>query len=190
MRLRTLRPLVPVLTLAALGFAISSCGSSGGSSTSGAASSSAIPSEFKAVTSAPSDAQTGGKLTVLALGDIDYMDPGAAYYQFTYMLDGAVQSPLVGWKPDDTTTPSPLLATSYDISSDNKSLTFHLNPHVHFSPPVDRAVTSADSPEAGSATVAASRSTRTRGPLISMTNWLPCQKGLKFPRSSTAMTLK
>src|SRR5262249_5552978 len=43
-----------------------------------------------------------------------------------------------------TTTPSPLLATSYDISSDNKSVTFHLNPDVHFSPPVDRAVTSAD----------------------------------------------
>ena len=144
MRLRTLRPLVPVLALAVLGFAISSCGSSGGSSTSAAASSSAIPSEFKAVTSAPSDAQTGGKLTVLALGDIDYMDPGAAYYQFTYMLDGAVQSPLLGWKPDDTTTPSPQLATSYDISSDNKTLTFHLNPDVHFSPPVDRAVTSAD----------------------------------------------
>ncbi len=27
--------------------------------------------------------------TVVAAGDIDYLDPGAAYYQFTYMLDFA-----------------------------------------------------------------------------------------------------
>ena len=36
---------------------------------------SGIPSEFAAPTAAPDDARTGGDLTVLAAGDIDYMDP-------------------------------------------------------------------------------------------------------------------
>ncbi len=49
----------------------------------------AVPEEFAPVSAAPDGAKEGGELTVLAAGDIDYMDPGAAYYQFTYMVTQA-----------------------------------------------------------------------------------------------------
>ena len=100
MQLRRLRLLLPVPVLIVLAGVLSSCGSSGSStSASSSSASSAIPSQFQAPTAAPSDAKSGGHLTVLSEGDIDYMDPGAAYYQFTYMMDEATQRGLMGWQP-------------------------------------------------------------------------------------------
>src|SRR5213079_917539 len=142
MQLRRLRLLLPVPVLIVLAGVLSSCGGGGGSSTSSATS--AIPSQFQAPTAAPSDAKSGGHLTVLSEGDIDYMDPGAAYYQFTYQMDEATQRGLLGWQPADT-QPSPDLADGPpDVSSDDKTLTFHLKSGVKFSPPVNREVTSKD----------------------------------------------
>src|SRR3954470_23095069 len=124
MQLRRLRLLLPVPALIVLAGVLSSCGGGGSSSTSSATS--AIPSQFQAPTAAPSDAKSGGHVTVLAEGDIDYMDPGAAYYQFTYQMDEAVQRGLMGWQPADT-QPSPDLADGApDVSSDDKTITFHL----------------------------------------------------------------
>ena len=64
------------------------------------------------VTAAPATAKKGGTLTAIANGDVDYIDPGAAYYQPTYMIDLAVDSPLMGWPPNDTAAPVPLLASA------------------------------------------------------------------------------
>src|SRR5688572_11626997 len=66
--------------------------------------------EFEGATAPPDDAKKGGTLQVVAAGDVDYIDPGAGYYQFTYMLDFATQRTLVGWPPDETEEPQPDLA--------------------------------------------------------------------------------
>ena len=60
---------------------------------------------MRAVNAAPAGAKKGGTLTALANGDVDYIDPGAAYYQATYIVDLAVDSPLMGWPPNDTSAP-------------------------------------------------------------------------------------
>ena len=96
MRLKWLRLLVPVSAVLALAFVLSSCGSSRSGETSASSGGTGVPDEFAAVTAAPDNAKQGGDLTVLNEGDIDYMDPGAAYYQVTYTLDLAAQRGLLG----------------------------------------------------------------------------------------------
>jgi peptide/nickel transport system substrate-binding protein len=85
---------------------------------------------------APAGAKKGGTLTVLANGDVDYIDPGAAYYQPTYMIDLAADSPLMGWPSNDTAAPVPLLAASQPAVTDaGKTITFKIKPNIHYSPP-------------------------------------------------------
>ena len=103
-----------------------------------------VPEEFAPVTAAPDGAQQGGELLVLNEGDIDYMDPGAAYYQVTYSLTLATQRTLMGWPPN-ATQPAPDLADGQpQVTDGGKTITFKIRPGVHYSPPVDRAVTSQD----------------------------------------------
>ena len=105
----------------------------------------AVETEFPPSTEAPEDAQEGGTLEVISSGDVDYMDPGAAYYQYTYMITNAMHRTLVGWRPADTEEPTPDLAEEEpEISEDGRTITFTLREGVSFSPPVDREVTSAD----------------------------------------------
>jgi peptide/nickel transport system substrate-binding protein len=87
----------------------------------------------------------GGTLTVLSNGDVDYIDPGAAYYQFTFIFDYAIQRPLFSYKPEDTTKAVPdFAAAEPQISSDGKTITIKVRQGVKFSPPVNRAATSKD----------------------------------------------
>jgi peptide/nickel transport system substrate-binding protein len=90
--------------------------------------------------------QKGGKLTVLNVGDFEYIDPGAAYYQFDYMVHYATQRPLYYYRPDQTTQPpTPDLAEGpWKISDGGKRVTVKLKKGVKFSPPVDREVKAAD----------------------------------------------
>jgi peptide/nickel transport system substrate-binding protein len=138
MKARTCVPIAVLLTGVTL---LVGCGGSDGSG----GSADEATRQFEAPTAAPTDAKQGGDLTVLAASDVDYIDPGAAYYQFTYMVTGATQSTLVGWAPDDIEEPTPLLATEEPtVSGDGKTITYHLRDDVKFSPPVNRTVTSAD----------------------------------------------
>src|SRR3954447_20159161 len=81
---------------------ISACGSDSGSS-----SAAGLENRFPPPTTAPDGAQKGGDLTVLAAGDVDYIDPGAAYYQFSYMIDSATQRQVLSWAPEDVENPTP-----------------------------------------------------------------------------------
>ena len=142
MRNRLLRVLIPGLVVAAA-VALAACGSD--SSSDGTTDVSEAQSQFPAVTEAPSDAQEGGDLTVIAASDVDYIDPGAAYYQFTFMVTAATQSSLEAYAPDDIERATPLLATEEpEVSEDGKTITYKIRDDVKFSPPVDRVATAAD----------------------------------------------
>ena len=136
MRMLLLRLLLPVLII---GFAtgLAACG---GDDDDGE-----TQGGFAPPTAAPEDAQTGGSLEVLAAADVDYIDPGAAYYQFSYMIDFATQRPLFSWPPPVTRTPQPdLAAQPGEITNGGKKVTVQIKEGVEFSPPVDREATSED----------------------------------------------
>jgi peptide/nickel transport system substrate-binding protein len=90
--------------------------------------------------------KNGGKLTVLNVGDFEYIDPGASYYQFDYMVHYVTQRPLYSYKPDQTTQPpTPDLAKGpWQISNGGKRITIEIKRGVKFSPPVNREVKAAD----------------------------------------------
>jgi len=89
-------------------------------------------------------AKKGGTITVLSAGDVDHIDPGAAYYSFSYEITYATQRPLLSYKPSSV-MPFPDLAASMPaLSNGGKTVTVHLRHGVRFSPPVNREVTSAD----------------------------------------------
>lgn len=94
---------------------------------------------------APAKAKTGGDLTVLYNGDVDNIDPGIAYYQYSFTVQYALHRPLYSYKPDDAKTLEPDLAAGpADISEDGKTVTIKIRPGVKFSPPVNREVKSDD----------------------------------------------
>ena len=122
---------VPAIALAACGSDDDSSGVSG--------------DDFAPTTEAPDDAAKGGSLDVISAGFFDYLDPGAAFYNYTYIFTNAAHRGLMGWQPSDENDPSPdLAAEDPEISDDLKTVTFTLRDGVMFSPPVDREVTSAD----------------------------------------------
>ncbi|MEI6446921.1 MAG: ABC transporter substrate-binding protein [Actinomycetes bacterium] len=128
------RYLVPV-ALACVAPAGVGCGSSG---TSGSG------SNMVAATQDLSG-KKGGTLKMLWSSDVDYIDPGAAYYQLSYMVDYATQRPLYSWAPDEETTPTPDLADGQpEVSNGGATITVKIRQGINFSPPVNRAVTSAD----------------------------------------------
>jgi peptide/nickel transport system substrate-binding protein len=136
-----LRCLVALGAVASLALTVSACGHDDG----GGDGEAAVPSEFAPPLAAPDDAQEGGDLKILANGDVDYMDPGAAYYQFTYMLTQAAHRTLLGWDPDDVAEPTPDGAEDLpEISDDGLRITYTIREGMNFSPPVDREITAAD----------------------------------------------
>jgi peptide/nickel transport system substrate-binding protein len=140
MRFRWLRFLLPVLALAALGGVLSSCGGGGG----GEEAQNLVPSQFQSPTSPPDNAKKGGTLTVISAGDVDYIDPGNAYYVFSYEVTYATQRPLFSYSPEGTTAEPDLAASDAQISNGNKRVTVTLKSGIHYSPPVNREVKAQD----------------------------------------------
>jgi peptide/nickel transport system substrate-binding protein len=92
----------------------------------------------------------GGTLTVYTNEDFQSLDPGESYFTDDYAIDNPTQRPLFSYKPDTSTTLSPDMArqmpTAADggISDGGRTVTVRIRRGVHFSPPVNREVTSAD----------------------------------------------
>jgi peptide/nickel transport system substrate-binding protein len=93
---------------------------------------------------ATANAKRGGTITVLSAGDVDHIDPGAAYYSFTYQITYATQRPLLAYKPSSVKAIPDLASAMPTVSNGGRKVTVHLRRGVRFSPPVNREVTSAD----------------------------------------------
>lgn len=90
-------------------------------------------------------AKRGGKLTVLSLGDVTSLDPGAMYYAYDYQaLAQPTQRALYGFKPREA-TPSPDLAASMpQTSGDGLTVTIEIKPNIRYSPPLQEQTVSSD----------------------------------------------
>src|SRR3954453_4591071 len=136
------RSLAASIAIAGAVTALAACGSDS-SGDKGTKASSSQASSKGATAIKPGKA--GGKLTVLASADVDYLDPGQTYYTFGYMVHYAVNRTLYSFKPDNPEKPVEDLAVGApEISSDNKTVTVHIKPGVKYAPPVSRAVKAAD----------------------------------------------
>ncbi len=139
MKLTLLALLAGVLVLG-----LAACGSSGGT-ISGASGIKAPPGVQTPLTESQAGGVRGGVLTVLNHEDLEHLDPGQAYSSVDYEAMYATQRPLYSYKPNTFAAPTPDLASSPpEISPDRKTVTVHIRSGVHFSPPVNREVTSAD----------------------------------------------
>jgi peptide/nickel transport system substrate-binding protein len=141
--MRSIRAVVVAALLALPVLVLTACGSS---STKVASNN---PFDTGGVQSPKEQPLTGGKrggvLEVLNETEFEHIDPGLAYYNIDYEVVFATQRPLMVNKPNTYTEAVPDMAASQpEISSDSKTVTVHLKSGIHFSPPVNREVTSED----------------------------------------------
>ena len=133
---------LPVVALATAALAFVAAGCGGGGSKNGAGTTGGVAGSNHTVMK--SGGKKGGTITILSEGDIDHLDPGAAYYQFTYAITYVTQRPLLAYKPDSITPVTDLAASMPTVSKDGKTVTVHIKHGIKYSPPVNREVTSAD----------------------------------------------
>jgi peptide/nickel transport system substrate-binding protein len=117
-------------------------GGGGGGKQSGGTPSTSSKNGFANV-AADQGQKKGGTLNVVTESGWQHLDPGESYYQLDYLVDYAVHRPLYSFDPDSKLQPD-LAAGPPEISSDGKTITVKIKPNVMFSPPLSRAVTSAD----------------------------------------------
>ncbi len=143
--MRSIKPFTP-LVLVVLALGLAACGSGSSSGTiAGSSGIKAPPGVQTPLTESQSGGVRGGTLTVLNHQDFEHLDPGQAYSSVDYEAVYATQRPLYSHKPNALGEVTPDLASgSPEISADRKTVTVHIRSGVHFSPPVNREVTSAD----------------------------------------------
>jgi peptide/nickel transport system substrate-binding protein len=128
------------LALVACGGSSSSSSSSGGG-TSGVTLKPALDGSGQNLT----DGKKGGVLTVYDHEDFQHMDPGQSYFSVDYEILYSTQRPLFFFAPNNATTAVPDLASApASVTDGGKTVTVHIRHGVHFSPPVNREITSAD----------------------------------------------
>jgi peptide/nickel transport system substrate-binding protein len=87
----------------------------------------------------------GGILTVYDHQDFTHLDPGQSYSTLDYTIVYATQRPLFSFAPNNPITVQPDLASAPPVISDGgRTLRVTIRHGVHFGPPVNREVSSAD----------------------------------------------
>jgi peptide/nickel transport system substrate-binding protein len=142
--MRSLRTMSLAALAGVLALALAACGSSNSSKSAnngiGVAQGIQTPA-----TESLTGGKRGGTLNVLNHQDFEHIDPGQSYFSIDYEAMYATQRPLYSYKPNTFAETTPDMAEGpAQISSDAKTITIHIRHGVHFSPPVNREVTSAD----------------------------------------------
>lgn len=136
----------PLVAVCLTALAVAGCGSSSTKSKSNTTAPTSAPGT-QVSTAGSGTPKFGGTLTVLdTAGSVDSLDPGWWYYETDYEeLFETTQRSLYTFS-EQGTTPIPDLAVSMPVASDGgKTLTIHLRPNIHYSPPLaSKTVTSAD----------------------------------------------
>jgi peptide/nickel transport system substrate-binding protein len=134
-----------VVAVAGLALLAAGCGSSNKSNSASGQTSSTADAVSTTPPPVPTKCATkGGTLKILSAGDVDHIDPGAAYYSFTYEITRPTQRYLLYPKQNSTQLRPDLATAMPTVSKDGKTVTVHIRHGVRFSPPVNREVTSAD----------------------------------------------
>lgn len=134
--LRKRRGLTTVALAATFALTAAACGGSdGGSETPG--------------TGGEGDLKKGGTLKLLGAGDIDHMDPAAAYYQVSYTLLRAISRQLVSYPVsadlEKSNTPTPDLATeAAEPTNDGKTYEYTIKEGAQWDTTPPRQITGAD----------------------------------------------
>ena len=147
-----------IVASAVVAVGLAACGAS--SSASSASSGGSSPVVFDAAMPLkpgenPADQQLtgkkrGGTLTAYTTADLINLDPGESYYVLDYAIDYATQRPLFSYLPNSYATIAPDMAAFMPTTSNGgitdagRTVTVHIRTDVHFSPPINRAVTSQD----------------------------------------------
>jgi peptide/nickel transport system substrate-binding protein len=152
------RSLLVAMATGLLAVGVAACGGSSSSSSSGGGSSSSASATTQTIPLKPGEDPThqslsgkkGGTLTVYSSEDFEHLDPGESYFTNDYGVDTPTQRALFAYLPNTADTVSPDMATTIPTTSNGgitdggKTVTVHIRQGVHFSPPVNREVTSAD----------------------------------------------
>lgn len=135
---------IAVTAFAALfAFALAACGSS--SSKLASSSPFSTGSFANPLTEPLTGGKRGGVLNVLSETDFEHIDPGIAYFSVDYTVVFATQRPLYSFKPNQQDESTPDLASGKpEVTNGGKTVTVHLKEGIHYSPPVNREVTSED----------------------------------------------
>ncbi len=144
--MKSIRIVAAISLASALALALAGCGTSSSSPSVGSGTSVVSTGGFQSpLTQSLTTGKRGGTLVVLNETEFEHLDPGIAYYNIDYEVVDATQRALYSYKPNTTTEATPDMASGPpEIAADNRTITIHIREGIHFSPPVDREVTSED----------------------------------------------
>jgi peptide/nickel transport system substrate-binding protein len=86
----------------------------------------------------------GGTLILLAAGDVDYVDPGQAYYSFSFQVLKPVHRALYSIPADVLKAVPDVAAGPAKVTNGGKTVTVKIRRGIRYSPPVNREVVAAD----------------------------------------------
>jgi peptide/nickel transport system substrate-binding protein len=135
----------PAWLVCGLVVALAACGSESNSSSINSSDRSSMRLANDGSAQSLTNGKQGGTLTVYDHEDFLHLDPGQAYFSLDYQVIYATQRTLFQFPPNDPKHAVPdLAAEPAQVSADGRTITVHIRRGVHYSPPVNREVTSDD----------------------------------------------